>query len=83
MVPRSKTLSSGGRRHISNFIEIDDFAEIQLRPLTTTTNDDNDINSVNENIMDDTRLNSALDNEEEDNSPVTEDNFQVLQFLRT
>jgi len=77
MVPRSKTLSNGGRRHISNFIEIDDFAEIQLRPSSTTINDNNESNLVNENIVDDTTVNSELDNEDEDSSPVTEDNFQI------
>jgi len=79
MVPRSKTSYSNqnGQRQVSNFIEIDDFAEIQLRPSPTSIieNSDSDNNSPSDNNIEPTQASEEEDKDED--LPVTEDNFQI------
>ena len=73
MVPRSKSNSQTGQRQVSNFIEVDDFAEIQLRPSPTSIADNKEIKSSDN----DARESQTDEETTEDESPVTEDNFQV------
>eukprot|EP00092_Neocalanus_flemingeri_P039546 GFUD01043060.1.p1 GENE.GFUD01043060.1~~GFUD01043060.1.p1 ORF type:complete len:1063 (-),score=221.30 GFUD01043060.1:462-3650(-) len=79
MVPRSKSSSSNqnAQRQVSNFIEIDDFAEIQLRPSPTTIidNSNTDSNSPRDDNIGATQATEEEDQDEE--LPVTEDNFKI------
>ena len=79
MVPRSKSSSSNqnGQRQVSNFIELDDFAEIQLRPSPTSIIDNayTDNNSLNDNNIGTTQ--ETIEEDTDEDLPVTEDNFQV------
>eukprot|EP00092_Neocalanus_flemingeri_P014585 GFUD01015735.1.p1 GENE.GFUD01015735.1~~GFUD01015735.1.p1 ORF type:complete len:1457 (+),score=298.41 GFUD01015735.1:266-4636(+) len=79
MVPRSKSSSSNqnAQRQVSNFIEIDDFAEIQLRPSPTTIIDNSNTDS-NSPRDDDIGATQATEEEDQDEElPVTEDNFKI------
>jgi len=79
MVPRSKSSSSNqnGQRQVSNFIELDDFAEIQLRPSPTSIIDNayTDNNSLNDNNIGTTQ--ETIEEDTDEDLPVTEDNFQI------
>jgi hypothetical protein len=79
MIPRSKASLSNqnGQRQVSNFIELDDFAEIQLRPSPTSIIDNayTDSNSLNDNNIATTQ--ETIEEDADEELPVTEDNFQI------
>ena len=79
MVPRSKSSlgNQNGQRQVSNFIELDDFAEIQLRPSPTSIidNANTESNSPDDNNIGTTQ--TTIEEDSDEDLPVTEDNFQV------
>jgi len=79
MVPRSKSSSSNqnGQRQVSNFIELDDFAEIQLRPSPTSIIDNSrtESNPLSDNNIGSTQ--ATIEDDDDEDLPVTEDNFQI------
>jgi len=79
MVPRGQSSNSNqnGQRQVSNFIEIDDFAEIQLRPSPTTIIDNSNTNPTppSDNSIESTQ--ASIEEDREEDLPVTEDNFKI------
>ena len=85
MVPRSKSSSSNqnGQRQVSNFIELDDFAEIQLRPSPTSVIDNSrtESNPLSDNNIGSTQ--ATIEDDDDEDLPVTEDNFQVNKIKKS